>query len=53
MPLVGVAIGRGLGEAVGHFAGYELREGVERLAGLVLIVVALALIALELSGHRL
>jgi manganese efflux pump family protein len=143
MPLVGVAIGRGLGEAIGHFAGYTaaiviglagvlllrsgddedkeqarvrllahaqglaiidlgisisldelaiglslgllqlpvpfallfigvqafaaaqlglwlggklnegLREGAERLAGLVLILTAIALITLKLSGHQL
>jgi hypothetical protein len=32
---------------------WELRQGAERLAGLMLILTAVALIALKVSGHQL
>jgi putative Mn2+ efflux pump MntP len=42
-----------LGLWLGGKLGDELRDGAERLAGLLLIVTAIVLIALEASGHRL
>jgi putative Mn2+ efflux pump MntP len=38
---------------IGGKLSEELREGAERLAGLVLIATAIALIALKISGHQL
>jgi putative Mn2+ efflux pump MntP len=42
-----------LGLWIGGRLDEELREGAERLAGLVLIVTAVALMALKLGGHQL
>jgi putative Mn2+ efflux pump MntP len=42
-----------LGLWIGGRLNEELQEGAERLAGLVLIVTAVALIALKLGGHQL
>jgi manganese efflux pump family protein len=42
-----------LGLRLGGKLNEDLREGAERVAGLALIVIAIALIALEVSGHHL